>query len=334
MDPEDIEQLKRRNNELAANLSEKRIEARKINDKLIDKHREVQQLQAENAKLKMDLAGCQQQMQQLREIVIQTITANTRQYSHLMRAAGVRMPAGGAIATSTPTAVNTNGTAAISAPPSIQSVRPQPPVAPVHPIVPIVVVTSPFEQTASPDDQPQQQQQQHSPDQQRSRRRQSADFTRELSRSPSPSYRSPYGLSMVAEENTLDLVEETSAMDDSQSTNDQSSISDDDSIKSGTFVTKADVHRKPLSPLNVIVKKTVDKKKMPLKSTENIPKDNKRPKSAEKKQPANGRKKSSDKSSAPPKVLQPSEDGTLRPRRKAAPSQLVEPKMNTKLRRN
>lgn len=299
-----IELYKKSNAELAANLGEKRIEIREISERLMRRTRELQVLHEENARLKIEATKQQETIKRWQQIVIETIRANTSQYATLMRSVGITVPgqqAPPASAQSQPAQTNTN-TAAVNTLHPIQSNS-------SHQISSIDRANSPNHSDDSNDDEP-------------------AYPNEQFSFSPSP-----FGLSNVAEENTLDLqssMEHNSFL--SNATN---------SMFSSTMLTTPNIQRDENSP--IIYKNTIDSVTKPLSSTENIMHSSKKKgKKSKEKDKSISISSLTDNSpiirrratSEPPTPTQSDINVSRRPRRKAAPNhQLVEQPLNTKMRR-
>lgn len=303
-----IENYKKNNSELALSLAEKREELRMVNAEVIQQNRELQRLQEETIFLKQELAIREDKMKRWRSAMIEMITANTTQYTRLMTMTGCQFP-------DSDSSAATDGKR-----PSAERPRQS-----TLPAITVAMEESPPPPLPSPprDD--------HFNVNVVVRRRQTQEL---IIRDKSPRNRTPDPMQLT------NITEEGSILEDN--------VGDDILLAVPPHVRYrqnqiTEVRSVPKTPDNL--KK---RKPSPLASTENIlcspyePPQAKRAKSktvvAEKNvsERKKGLKLKIEKmqtfETADPNKMEEKE--MARPKRRAAPSQLIEPKVNTKLRRD
>lgn len=329
MDDSKLESYKLKNAELAIKLNEKRIELEERQAAIVERDRECQTLQTENAELKMQLTVLKDQLQNITTIVKQTVSRNTQEYSKMLQLVLPGLRTSTALQDKTLVANNNASNRSTDQPSNNQLALPQ------------IVVTAPKDTTRL-SGQPQTQQQSlqleasatavapkiHPP------------------RSPrSPNPYTPCGLSFIAEENTLDM------QDHSLLTSLNMNESGDEPAFSSTKITSVDIQLQDntassdddhaadavpkKSPLTSVenIEQTKRKKPAPLSVQQSrgggIAKSGKKISIKNKIKPPTTIDEESDRLAAPT-----TDDASGRPRRRAAPEHLVEPKMNTKMRRD
>lgn len=308
-----IEDYKRNNSELALNLAEKREELRMVNAEIIQQNRELQRLQEETIFLKQELAIREDKMKRWRAAMIEMITANTTQYTKLMTMTGCQFPGSGSNA-ATVAAINGN-----------QSIAERP----RQRTLPAITVT---QKESPPPPLPSPPQEDHFNVNAVARRRQTQEL---ITRDKSPRNRTPDPMRLT------NITEEGSILEDS--------VGDDILLAVPSHIRNrqnqiTEIRSVPKTPENRLQKR----KPSPLASTENIlrsPNESPEAKksklktvvaeknvSQRKKVPKLNIEKLQIVKTADPNNIEGKE--TARPKRRAAPSQLIEPKVNTKLRRD
>lgn len=316
-----IENYKRKNAELAIKLNEKRVEIERMNIFMLNSERKQQQLQEENAQLKEQLGRATSKIAELKALVINVVRHNTSEYTKLMAATGA-LPA-------------RNQNAASSVQPVVASVQ-------SNADVPKIVVSSPKNVEIKP-----------APAMALSPKPTNTT-TEPVSRSPrTPDPYTPFGLSLITEENTLDLHQQQSIINTFRVADNE-----DGDIFHSTMITTVDLtipnktlvddnDNENVTDENNAPEKYEKPKKDPLTSVQNIPQllaNKPAPASVKKLRHENALKDDGQSKSAKTKTKRASEslgktnsrsdDTTGRPRRRAAPEHLKEPKLKEKLRRD
>lgn len=307
-----IENYKKNNSELALSLAEKREELRMVNAEVIQQNRELQRLQEETIFLKQELAIREDKMKRWRTAMIEMITANTTQYTKLMTMTGCQFPGSGSSAASV-AAANANR-------PSAERPRQR--------TLPAITVTT---EESPPPPLPSPPRDDHFNVNVVVRRRQTQEL---IVRDKSPRNRTPDPMQLT------NITEEGSILEDSVGVDILLAVPPHVRYRQNQIT---EVRSVPKTPDNL--KK---RKPSPLASTENIPCSPYEPPQAKraksktvvaeknvserKKVPKLKIEKMQTFETADPNKMEEKE--TARPKRRAAPSQLIEPKVNTKLRRD
>lgn len=342
-----VECYKRKNAELAIKLNEKRIEIQSKTNVVMEQEREIQLLQEENSQLKLIAAKHKQQLETYRSAVMETIKNNTMQYSKLMSMSSFQLSGQNTIPGS-------SGVVAVTAiaSPDISSQTGQSTHQPTanRPDLPKIIITTPAAGTNQPF--PQQPPEgtdgtirvrETNPEQ---RHRKIGEATHE---SPSrPPIYSPFGLSLIAEENTIDLEPLQSFLDSfpnngkahdemfsstlittaEMSTPDRMASEDEDRMQATQKIPRKDL----LASVENIEKQKRTQKPVPL-SIQILRKDKQQAsENCENAKPKSNPKHQTNKNAAK-KSTPTTDEAAGRPKRRAAPQTLVEPKVNTKMRR-
>lgn len=324
-----IANYKRTNAELAINLSEKRNEIKSLTTTLLEKCHELQEVRKENAIIKQELQKYKDKMQVWKNAMIEMIQNNTLQYSKLISISG-------ATNIQKPKDAPNDGNH-----PSGQTNAPN------------IVITSPNQLIDV-------MRQQRQPENVTPRRHTEASIAPRTPRSVSPS---PFGLSNIVEENTLDFLNGTANRtgfdNDEQSEYDHSSLSESiittaemkvecvvkandknsDNVAINRFFKNDDNHL-AVEPLPLTSKENIEPRAKPapksIKEARKLKEEKLKEIPEIKASPPHGirRRANTVISSTPNKSNLFCNDTKDRPKRKAAPVQMAEPKMNTKLRRN
>lgn len=296
-----IERYKRNNVDLAISLNERRNELREANDCLLVKCRELQEKKDEIINLKQQLAERDAQLALWRTTMIEVFQTNTKQYARLMGMIGCNAAA------AAPAATTSSATASAASGP----IRPTPPaaLAPVRP-------TSLGAKTTNSDklghieiNRPQNNMQ--------------------IQQNPVDRRRSNYRAPAYEENHLSNLTEESSQNGDSShnitsfSDIPESNSSTPRSSRKSSRLSKSlnEIDTSPNSPPQIKITKIASpkqnnakKKKNSKQKTQNL--------TAEKENFVNGAE-----------IIENGKELGNRPRRRAAPLKLKEPKMNVKLRR-
>lgn len=308
-----VENYKKNNSELAISLAEKREELRMANADIIQQNRELQRLQEETIFLKQELAIREDKLKRWRTAMIEMITSNTTQYTKLMAMTGCQFP-GPSSNAATVTALTSNRSNA---------------ERPHQRTLPAITVTN---NDSPPPPLPSPPREGHFDANVVVRRRQTQEL---IIRNKSPRNRTPDPMQLA------NITEEGSILEDS--------VGDEKLL-----VIPPHVRYRPNQITEVrSVPKTPDgrlqkRKPSPLASTENIPRsplDSPQAKKAKSKTVAAEKNVSHRKKVPKLRIEKVQTDETAvsskleekekaRPKRRAAPSQLIEPKVNTKMRRD
>lgn len=315
-----IDSYKLNNAKLAISLSEKKSEIKSLNDTIVAKCQELQEVQHQNAAYKQELEKYKDKMKVLKVALLEMIQKNSQQYSKLLDLTGYQL---------------TN----IQAPKHVSNGG-NSPAGQLY--VPHIVITAPKPGVL------QQQPQQKNGTQDMSPKR-SMYTQSEIARTPRSPSPSPFGLSNITEENTMDITDENYMNISLSEAVITTAVTHVETLARNNV--KNNEKAAAVSEINSIFIKDNKMSVEPLTSKENIPNSKKpAPKSVktarraqeekrketleEKTPPPNAIQRRANTVTAPNKKQLSHDETHGRPKRKAAPVQLVEPKMNTKLRRN
>lgn len=93
---EDLERYRRNNTELAMALNDMKMELNILQEQLLDKNRELQNVYRDNALLKSNVAHKDNQINTWRSMILELVTTNTRKYTEVMQKIGLVPASSGA----------------------------------------------------------------------------------------------------------------------------------------------------------------------------------------------------------------------------------------------